>query len=200
MLETGITPDFIVIDGAEGGPGAAPIELSDHVGIPLREGLLFAVNCLLATGLREKIRLVASGKFYDGHTLAANLALGADWCNAGRAFMFSVGCVQTKKCHTDRCPTGVATQNYLRQRVLVVADKAEEQAGLLAGHRLEAELVDEQEGGRHVLAALQPRRRHLGIGAERGHQLVEAEVLHREAELHRLHAEGDAQMRLAAAG
>ena len=124
MLETGITPDFIVIDGAEGGTGAAPIELSDHVGTPLREGLVFAVNCLLGTGLRKKVRLVASGKVYDGHTLAANLALGADWCNAGRAFMFSVGCVQTKKCHTDRCPTGVATQNHLRQRGLVVADKA----------------------------------------------------------------------------
>lgn len=123
MLETGVTPDFIVIDGAEGGTGAAPLELSDHVGTPLREGLVFAVNCLLGAGLRDKVRLVASGKIYDGHTMAANLALGADWCNAGRAFMFSAGCVQTKKCHTDRCPTGVATQNRLRQRGLVVADK-----------------------------------------------------------------------------
>ena len=124
MLETGITPDFIVIDGAEGGTGAAPEELSDHVGTPLREGLIFAVNALTGTGLRDKIRIAAAGKVFDGHTMAANLALGADWCNAARAFMFSVGCVQTKKCHTDKCPTGVATQNRWRQAGLVVADKA----------------------------------------------------------------------------
>jgi len=123
MLKTGITPDFIVIDGAEGGTGAAPSELSNHVGTPLREGLVFAVNALTGAGLRETVRVAAAGKVYDGHTLAANMALGADWCNAARAFMFSIGCVQTRKCHTDRCPTGVATQNKLRQKGLVVADK-----------------------------------------------------------------------------
>jgi len=123
MLKTGITPDFIVVDGAEGGTGAAPSELTNHVGTPLREGLVFVVNALTGAGLREKVRVVAAGKVYDGHTLAANMALGADWCNAARAFMFSIGCVQTRKCHTDRCPTGVATQNRLRQKGLVVADK-----------------------------------------------------------------------------
>jgi len=123
MLQTGIAPDFIVIDGAEGGTGAAPIELSDHVGTPLREGLLFAVNALTGTGLREKIRLAASGKIVNGYTMAANMALGADWCNAARGFMFALGCVQTRRCHTDRCPTGVATQNQWRQAGLVVADK-----------------------------------------------------------------------------
>ena len=124
MLKTGITPDFIVIDGAEGGTGAAPAELSNHVGTPLREGLIFVVNALTGTNLRDRIRIGVAGKVVDGHDLAANIALGADWCNAARTFMFSLGCVQTKKCHTDRCPTGVATQDPWRQAGLVVADKA----------------------------------------------------------------------------
>lgn len=123
MLKTGITPDFIVIDGAEGGTGAAPAELANHVGTPLREGLIFVVNALNGTNLRSKIRIGVAGKLIDGHDLAATIALGADWCNAARAYMFSLGCVQTKKCHTDRCPTGVATQNRRRQSGLVVADK-----------------------------------------------------------------------------
>lgn len=123
MIRAGETPDFIVIDGAEGGTGAAPVELSNHVGTPLREGLIFAVNALVGANLREHIRLGVAGKVFDGHSLAANMALGADWCNAARAFMFSLGCVQTKKCHTDHCPTGVATQNALRQKGLVVSDK-----------------------------------------------------------------------------
>lgn len=123
MLRTGITPDFIVIDGAEGGTGAAPAELANHVGTPLREGLIFVVNALRGANLREKIRIGAAGKIIDGHDVAANLALGADWCNAARAYMFAIGCVQTKKCHTDLCPTGVATQDPLRQSGLVVEDK-----------------------------------------------------------------------------
>ncbi|EKF75195.1 glutamate synthase [Alcanivorax hongdengensis A-11-3] len=124
MLETGFYFDFIVVDGSEGGTGAAPVEFSDHIGMPLHEGLLLVRNALVATGLRSEIRLAASGKVYSAYSMAANLALGADWCNAARAFMLSLGCVQTKKCHTDRCPTGVATQHAGRQRGLVVADKA----------------------------------------------------------------------------
>lgn len=124
MLDTGLRLDFIVVDGGEGGTGAAPEEFSNHIGMPLREGLLFVRNALVGTGLRREIRLAASGKVFSAYTLAANLALGADWCNAARAFMLSLGCVQTKNCHTDRCPTGVATQNPSRQRGLVVADKA----------------------------------------------------------------------------
>ena len=124
MLDSGIVLDYIVVDGAEGGTGAAPEEFSDHVGLPLREGLLLMRNALVGTGLRSQVRLAASGKVYSAYTLAANLALGADWCNAARAFMLSLGCVQTKSCHNDRCPTGVATQNPSRQRGLVVADKA----------------------------------------------------------------------------
>src|SRR5690606_39268290 len=125
MLETGIRLDFIVIDGAEGGTGAAPVEFSNRVGMPLREGLIFVRNALVGCGLKEEIRLAASGKVHSGAGLAVNCALGADWSNAARAFMFSLGCIQSLKCHTDECPTGVATQDPGRQRGLVVPDKAE---------------------------------------------------------------------------
>ena len=125
MLKTGITPDFIVVDGAEGGTGAAPLELADNVGTPLREGLVWAHNTLVGAGLRERIKLGASGKITSGFRMASNMALGADWCNSARGFMFALGCVQSESCHTDRCPVGVATQNAWRQRALVVPDKAE---------------------------------------------------------------------------
>ncbi|HEY0269545.1 MAG TPA: FMN-binding glutamate synthase family protein [Sphingomonas sp.] len=125
MLDSGIHIDFIVVDGAEGGTGAAPTELSDRVGMPLREGLMLARNVLVGTNLKGKVKLAASGKVASGAAIAMNAALGADWCNAARSFMFSLGCVQSMKCHTDLCPTGVATQSPARQRALVVADKAE---------------------------------------------------------------------------
>jgi glutamate synthase domain-containing protein 2 len=125
MLATGITLDFIVVDGAEGGTGAAPLELSDRVGMPLREGLIIARNALVGAGLKKQVRLAASGKVSSGAAIAMNAAMGADWCNAARSFMFSLGCVQSMKCHTDLCPTGVATQSPARQRGLVVSDKAE---------------------------------------------------------------------------
>src|SRR5215472_343373 len=125
MLETRIRPDFIVVDGSEGGTGAAPLEFVDHVGTPLREGLTFAHNCLVGAGLRSSIRLGAAGRIVTAFDMARVLALGADWCNAARGFMFALGCIQSQSCHTDRCPTGVATQDPLRQRALVVPDKAE---------------------------------------------------------------------------
>lgn len=125
MLATGITPDFIVIDGAEGGTGAAPLEFADHVGMPLRDGLMFAHNALVGIGLRERIRLGASGKIVSAFDIARTIALGADWCNAARGFMFAVGCIQSQSCHTDRCPTGVATQDKARQRALDVPSKSE---------------------------------------------------------------------------
>ena len=125
MLETGITLDYIVVDGAEGGTGAAPVEFSNRVGMPLREGLILVRNALVGTGLKDEIRIAAAGKVHSGAGLAMNLGLGADWCNAGRAFMFALGCVQSMQCHTDHCPTGIATQDALRQRGLVVPTKAE---------------------------------------------------------------------------
>ena len=124
MLKTGIAPDFIVVDGSEGGTGAAPLEFLDHVGMPLREGLLFVHNALVGTGLRERIRIGASGKIVTAFDIARATALGADWCNAARGFMFAIGCIQSQSCHTDRCPVGVATQDPSRQRALVVPDKA----------------------------------------------------------------------------
>ncbi len=125
MIETGIRIDYIVVDGAEGGTGAAPVEFSNRIGMPLREGLIFVRNALVGCGLKEEIKLAGAGKVHSGAGLAVNCALGADWSNAARAFMFSLGCVQSLQCHTDECPTGVATQNPSRQRGLVVEDKAE---------------------------------------------------------------------------
>ncbi|MFA5121155.1 FMN-binding glutamate synthase family protein [Zavarzinia sp.] len=125
MLETGVTPDFIVVDGKEGGTGAAPVEFTDHLGVPLREGLLFVHNTLIGAGLRDKVKLGVAGKIVSGFDIARLLALGADWANAARGFMFAVGCIQSQACHTNRCPTGVATQDQVRQRALVVPDKAE---------------------------------------------------------------------------
>lgn len=124
MIETGILADFIVVDGAEGGTGAAPVEFSDHIGMPLREGLVFAQNALVATGLRDRVKLAASGKVSTAYYMAANMAVGADWCNAARAFMFSLGCVMSMRCHTGECPTGVTTHDPLRQHGLVVEDKS----------------------------------------------------------------------------
>ena len=124
MLETNIYPDFIVVDGAEGGTGAAPLEFSDHVGTPLHEGLLFVHNALVGINVREKIKLGASGQIITGFGMALNMALGADWCNSARGFMFALGCVQSQRCHTDKCPTGVATQDPKRQRGLVIDEKA----------------------------------------------------------------------------
>ncbi|MEY4563261.1 MAG: hypothetical protein RLZZ618_2538 [Pseudomonadota bacterium] len=125
MLETGITPDFIVIDGAEGGTGAAPLEFIDHVGAPLQEGLLLVHNTLVGLNLRDKIKLGCAGKVVSAFDIARMLALGADWCNSARGFMFALGCIQAQTCHTGNCPTGVATQDPQRERALVVAPKSE---------------------------------------------------------------------------
>ncbi len=125
MLKTGVTPDFIVVDGKEGGTGAAPLEFANHMGMPLVEGLTFVHNALRGAGLRERIKVGASGKLIHAFDIAKALALGADWANSARGFMFSIGCIQAQACHTNHCPTGVATQDKWRQRALVVPDKAE---------------------------------------------------------------------------
>jgi glutamate synthase domain-containing protein 2 len=124
MAETGELPDFIVVDGAEGGTGAAPLEFIDHVGVPMREGLMLVHNTLVGLGLRDRVRIGAAGKIVSAFDVARALALGADWCNSARGFMFALGCIQARSCHTDRCPTGVTTQDPLRQAALDVADKA----------------------------------------------------------------------------
>lgn len=123
MLETGIYPDFIVVDGNEGGTGAAPVEFMDHLGMPMREGINFVHNALIGLGIRDRIKLGASGKIATAFDLARAMSIGADWCNSARGFMFSLGCIQSLSCHTDRCPTGVATQDPSRNRALVVPEK-----------------------------------------------------------------------------
>ena len=125
MQSTGITPDFIVVDGAEGGTGAAPVEFTDHVGAPLQEGLLMVHNTLIGVNLRHRIKIGCAGKVITAFDLARMMALGADWCNAGRGFMMALGCIQAQACHTGHCPTGVTTQDPLRQQALVVPAKAE---------------------------------------------------------------------------
>jgi glutamate synthase domain-containing protein 2 len=118
MIESGITPDFITIDGSEGGTGAAPVELTNSVGTPLRDGLVFVHRALLGSGLRLRIRLIAAGKVISAFHVIRLLALGADTINAARAMMFALGCIQSRSCNTDKCPTGVATQNPARYKAL----------------------------------------------------------------------------------
>ena len=125
MLETGIVIDFVVVDGSEGGTGAAPVELIDHMGTPLREGLLFVHNTLVGAGLRDKVKLGASGKVISAFDIASIMATGADWVNSARGFMFAVGCIQAQSCHTNQCPVGVATQDKERQNAIDVPTKSE---------------------------------------------------------------------------
>jgi glutamate synthase domain-containing protein 2 len=137
MLESKILPDFIVVDGAEGGTGAAPLEFSDHMGMPMQEGLRLVHNTLVGAGLRDQIRLGASGKIVSAFDMARTLSLGADWCNSARGFMFALGCIQAQTCHTGNCPTGVTTQDPKRQLALVVPNKAQ-RVHQFHAHTLEA--------------------------------------------------------------
>ena len=124
MLETGIAPDFITVDGGEGGTGAAPLEFSNVVGTPLVEGLVFVHNALIGVGLRDRIRIIASGRIVTGFDIAHKIAIGADLCNSARAMMFALGCIQAQQCNANTCPAGVATQDPDLVRGLVIGDKA----------------------------------------------------------------------------
>lgn len=124
MLDTGITPDFITVDGGEGGTGAAPTEMTNSVGTPLRDGLVFVNQALIGIGLRDQIRIIASGKIISAFHLLRVIALGADTANSARGMMMALGCIQARSCNTDKCPTGIATTNPHRAKGLVVADKA----------------------------------------------------------------------------
>ncbi|MEA2253998.1 MAG: hypothetical protein QOG35_43, partial [Solirubrobacteraceae bacterium] len=125
MVAEGVAPDFIIVDGAEGGTGAAPMEYEDNMGTPLTEGLMMVHNALTGAGLRDRVRLGASGKVATGSDVVKRLAQGADYTNAARAMMMAVGCIQSQRCHTNTCPVGVATQDPKRARALDVPDKAE---------------------------------------------------------------------------
>uniref|UniRef100_UPI00260A529D FMN-binding glutamate synthase family protein n=1 Tax=Oleiagrimonas sp. TaxID=2010330 RepID=UPI00260A529D len=124
MLDTGILPDFITVDGAEGGTGAAPVEYSDRLGLCIDEALPWVHNALIGCGLRKDIRLIASGKITDGFDMMHKIAIGADLCNVARPMMFAVGCIQALRCHTNTCPTGVATQDPRRARAVNVDQRA----------------------------------------------------------------------------
>ena len=148
MLETGITPDFIIIDGSEGGTGAAPLEFEDHMGVPLSEGVVFAHNALVGCGLRDKIKIGCSGKVTSGFEMARRIALGADYCNAARGMMFALGCIQAQACHTNRCPVGVATQDLRRSPGAGGARQGGAGAPLPGQHRRELQ-SDPQRRGSH---------------------------------------------------
>ncbi len=143
MLETKIVPDFIVVDGTEGGTGAAPVEFSNHMGMPMVEGLTFVHNTLRGAGLRDQVKIGAAGKIVSAFDIARALALGADWCNSARGFMFAIGCIQAQACHTNHCPVGVATQDKLRMRALDVGDKSKRVAQF---HRNTMEALGEMTG------------------------------------------------------
>ncbi|MEZ4722182.1 MAG: FMN-binding glutamate synthase family protein [Flavobacteriales bacterium] len=124
MIETGITPDYIDVDGGEGGTGAAPLEFSNNVGSPLSEALIFVHNSLVGFGLRNKIKIGCSGRIITGFDIIKNISIGADFCYSARAMMMAVGCIQALRCNSNHCPTGVATQNKQLMNGLVVEDKA----------------------------------------------------------------------------
>lgn len=123
MLETGIKPDFITVDGAEGGTGAAPIDFSNYVGMPWEDALIFAVDTLNTYKLKKDIKVITATKIFTAFDLFKALCIGADVCNSARGMMLALGCVQSLKCNTNECPTGVATNNPTLVRGLVVAEK-----------------------------------------------------------------------------
>ncbi len=125
MLKTGITPDFITVDGGEGGTGAAPIELTNSVGVPLRDALIFVNSAITGIDKRDQIRIIASGKIFSGFHMARVMALGADTINSARGMMLALGCVQSRSCNSDKCPTGIATQDPARYKALDIEDKSE---------------------------------------------------------------------------
>tara|TARA_B100001248_G_scaffold191755_1_gene146960 strand:- start:2164 stop:3768 length:1605 start_codon:yes stop_codon:yes gene_type:complete len=125
MVQTDIYLDFITVDGSEGGTGAAPVEFTDHLGSPLRDAIVFVDNALIGAGIRDRVKVAASGKIVSAYDIVRVCAIGADWCNMARPFMFSVGCIQARDCASGHCPTGIATMDPKRYRVIDIEDRAE---------------------------------------------------------------------------
>lgn len=182
MLASGVYPDFIVVDGAEGGTGAAPVEFSDHIGVPMREGLLFVHNVLIGAGIRDRIKVGAAGRIVSAFDIASVLAIGADWANSARGFMFALGCVQSRSCNTNRCPTGIATQDPLRQRALVVPDKAERVRGF-HGNTLQALADMMASAGIHHPSEIGPHHLVRRVSATEVRQFSQLHVFLRHGEL-----------------
>ncbi len=165
MIESQIMPDFITVDGGEGGTGAAPLEFSNHVGVPLEEGLSFVHNILVGFGLRKHIRLIASGKVLTSFQIFSRLALGADICNTARGMMMAIGCIQARRCNTNQCPTGVATTNEKLIHGLVPADK---RIRVFNYHRNTVRSFSELLGASGLTHPNQIRRFHVHRRVEQG--------------------------------
>ncbi len=155
-----VAPDFLVIDGGEGGSGAAPQALADHMGLSIDEALPRVVDALLESGLRQRIRVVASGKIVSSARAAWALCVGADFVNTARGFMFSLGCIQALRCHTNTCPTGVTTHNKRLQRALVVEEKYLRVANYANNMNKEIDMIAHSCGVHH---ARELRREHVRI-------------------------------------
>jgi len=153
-------PDFLVIDGGEGGSGAAPQVLADHMGMPIMEALPRVVDDLIAAGLKQRIKVVASGKLVTPAKAAWALCTGADFINTARGFMFSLGCIQAMRCHSNTCPTGITTHNKRLQRGLVVEEKYQRVANYAAGMNKEIEMIAHSCGLKH---ARELRREHVRL-------------------------------------
>ncbi len=158
MVETGLYLDFVTVDGSEGGTGAAPAEFTDHVGSPLHDALVFVDNALTGSGLRKRVKIGASGKIVSAYDVVRQCALGADWCNMARPFMFALGCIQARNCSSGRCPTGIATMDPKRYRVLDVDLKAQRVANF---HQNTLHAVAEMLGATGLDHTNKLTRRHI---------------------------------------
>ena len=158
MVDSGICIDFITVDGSEGGTGAAPVEFTDNIGSPLRDALVFVDNCLRGAGLRDRVKIAASAKIVSAYDIVRHCALGADWCNMARPFMFAVGCIQARDCASSQCPSGVATMDPKRYRVLDVEDRA---TRVFNFHKNSVEAVAEMLESAGLQHPSQLNRRHI---------------------------------------
>lgn len=181
MLESNILPDFITIDGSEGGTGAAPVELTNSVGMPLKDGLVFVNNLLIGCGLRKQLRIIASGKSFSSFHLLRLLALGADTVNSARAMMFALGCIQSRHCNSDKCPTGIATQDPARYKALDVKDKSNRVASY------HASMIENL----HELVAAMGLESTEQLTPDHIHQRVQGTEVKTYAELYPLVTDGD---------
>lgn len=168
-----LAPDFLTLDGGEGGSGASPQTLADHMSLPIDEALPLAVDALAAAGLRQRIKVVASGKLVTPARVAWALCAGADSVNTARGFMFALGCVQAMRCHENTCPTGIATQNPRLQRGLVVAEKCVRVANYARTLAKEVEMIAHSCGLRH---ARELRREHVRIVQGPGRSVLLSEL------------------------
>jgi len=162
-------PDFLAIDGGEGGSGAAPQALMDHMALPIAEALPRVVDALIESGLRSRIRIIAAGRLVNPARAAWALCVGADFVNSARGFMFALGCIQALRCHQNTCPTGVTTHNHRLQRGLVVEEKSDRVANYAIGMNKEIDMIAHSCGCRH---ARELKREHVRIVQSAGQSVA----------------------------